>query len=306
MNPKSVAVVILCHDQYSNLCRILRALSSQSRKPFEVTIVDDGSMDPVEALAAAHHCRFVSTGRDAARDQWGSRALARELGAASCRSDLLIHLDGDMIPSPRLVETIMDFSYGFPAESLLKIERRYELDDGRLTRLPAQPRGETCMSFQEFRSDSFAVRRDVSSSIGGWDSNFRGWGEEDIEFAYRFHLGRIPISAVDHPEVYATHIKHQVDYRANFLSLQRNASYFVSKHPEITTMRAHAWRSMGVYLAEYGLWKVLRKWGWRSAGIHSFSGESRNSWPGDRDGVDSPACGNSVNTRIGTWHQGQI
>jgi len=82
-------------------------------------------------------------------------------------------------------------------------------------------------------SNNLSVRRHFVRAARGWDERFVGWGEEDMDFAYRmFLLGLRSMTQVSGP-LFAVHIAHQVDRDANRRSLQDNAQYFVGKFPEV-------------------------------------------------------------------------
>lgn len=86
-------------------------------------------------------------------------------------------------------------------------------------------------------SNNLSVRRTYVEKIGYWDENFVGWGEEDIDFAYRLYImGVLPVVPEDGP-VYAYHLDHEIDSERNHLSLDRNARYFVRKFPDMQLYR---------------------------------------------------------------------
>jgi glycosyltransferase involved in cell wall biosynthesis len=95
-------------------------------------------------------------------------------------------------------------------------------------------------------SNNLSVRRHYVLAAGGWDENFHGWGEEDMEFSYRmFLLGLRPVIQVSGP-IFAVHVEHSVDREANQHSLARNAAYFSRKFPETAAFRMDAYRDYGL------------------------------------------------------------
>jgi glycosyltransferase involved in cell wall biosynthesis len=258
MNPRSsrISVVITCHDQLQSVVLVLESLLSQSRVPDEVVIADDGSMQPVEALARRFGCGFVTTRPHTSNR--GSRSLARQLGLLSTRGRFVIHLDGDIIPSRRALEFAVQFHDSHQTEAVVKVPRRFRIINGRClhnrrcVRIGrTHPTTTSILSFHNFTSDCFSVHRELAREAGGWDPNFVGWGEEDVEFAYRLHLADVRMYAPIHAAFYATHVDHPVDHAANFRTLTDNAKYFAEKHPAILAQRSHLWRDKGLYLASY-------------------------------------------------------
>lgn len=98
-------------------------------------------------------------------------------------------------------------------------------------------------------SNNLSVRRCHVDRAGGWDEGFKGWGEEDLELAYRLvRLGCRPILPREGP-LYAYHLEHETS-EANMDSLRANARHFLTKHPEVADVRAPAYRHFGISIEE--------------------------------------------------------
>ena len=249
-----ISVVILCHNQAVNVSSVLRVLNRQTLKPYEVIIADDNSCEPVEVIAKRFGCKYVRTQKRA--PHVAMRALARQLGTLYSSGDMILYLDGDIIPSRRLLELVASYHENYRNHVVVKVPRKYHITtEGRLVLYRCLsrtvPARRPDISFWECTSDCFSVERDVIMDVGGWDINFTGWGEEDIELAYRFFLAGIQIISPAHPVLYCVHIDHPINHQDNFLSLQRNALYFAEKHSEIGLIRASVWESLNVYSATY-------------------------------------------------------
>jgi glycosyltransferase involved in cell wall biosynthesis len=234
---------------------IVRCLQRQSLKPDEVVIADDNSSQPIEAISRSLDCRYVRV-PGTRSPHIARRSLARHIGTLASNGDIILYLDGDMIPSPNLQEFVWLSHTQRSGEVVIKVPRmfRFSMDRQLVAnmRIPLQREATVHrLSFEDFQSDCFSVAKRSLTEIGGWDTGFLGWGEEDVELAYRFHLAGIPILSVRHPTLYGLHIDHAVDHRANAISLARNAHYFAEKHPEIKASRADFWRSLDSYLLRY-------------------------------------------------------
>lgn len=95
-------------------------------------------------------------------------------------------------------------------------------------------------------SNNLSVRRRHVVAAGGWDERFIGWGEEDIEFAYRlFLLGIEPIVQVNGP-LRALHLNHVVNTDANGYTLKHNGLYFLRKFPEVLAWRRLVYEEHGI------------------------------------------------------------
>jgi GT2 family glycosyltransferase len=203
-------------------------------KPYEVVVADDNSYQPIESISKKHGCKYIKTQGGRKLPHIAMRALARELGTFSTAGDIILYLDGDIIPSPYLVELLSAYHSRFQGHVVVKVPRRYRITTEHM--LIGNPlyslhsTKETCLSFEQFTSDCFSVGKDVITNIGGWDTNFIGWGEEDIELAYRFHLAGIPIILPEHPLFFCTHIDHSVNHQDNYLSLLKHSCKITWNH----------------------------------------------------------------------------
>jgi glycosyltransferase involved in cell wall biosynthesis len=247
-----VSVVILCKNQQLNLVRIVDALAHQTVRPEEVIVVDDRSELDLADFVLKLGCRYASTAPHVRDASTGARALARQVGLDEAQNPVVAYLDGDMIPARRFIESGLA---GLRKAPLVKLWREFRVTTaGRI--LPLHGGGgrharESEIEYSQFTSDFFVVRRDAALAVGGWDENFRGWGEEDVEFAYRFKLAGFRIWAVRSQASFATHIDHPIDPCENFRSLLRNARYFMSKFPQVAHEREPFWRSLKMYESLY-------------------------------------------------------
>ena len=69
----------------------------------------------------------------------------------------------------------------------------------------------------------------VASDRLYFDENFRGWGNDDLEWGYRVCASGIPI--VLRPDVYGLHLPHARNAAANTLTATANADRFLRKWP---------------------------------------------------------------------------
>lgn len=88
------AVIIPHYNDHIRLERCLAALVNQDTADTEVLVVDNGSTEPLDLLAARYPAvRFVTETRKGA-------AHARNRGVRECGADHVIFLDADCIPAP--------------------------------------------------------------------------------------------------------------------------------------------------------------------------------------------------------------
>lgn len=219
-----VSVVVPVYNRRPIVTKTLAGLRHQSypRELFEVIIADDGSHDHPEALidehAGALDIRIVR------QEDLGFRAArVRNLGIAAARGDIVVLLDGDMLPAPELLTEHLRW---FHATSLplVTIGMRKFVDTtgidatdvlrdaDRIRRLPPRPspmairdpddatadwRLRAYDATDELRferrpyrfaaSGNLAMRRADVLAAGLFDEAYERWGGEDEELAYRLY-----------------------------------------------------------------------------------------------------------------------
>jgi predicted glycosyltransferase involved in capsule biosynthesis len=96
-------------------------------------------------------------------------------------------------------------------------------------------------------SNAIGVSHHFVSQVGGWDEGYSGWGEEDMDFAYRLHLAGARFLFPEPRRCYAVHLDHREQPHKR-VTLARNASRFVSKFPEVLPAREPAYAQYGVLI----------------------------------------------------------
>lgn len=99
----TVSVIIPAHNEEREIAGILDSLLAQSAKPFEVIVVNDGSIDDTRKTAEKYRakCKYVKllnypTGHSA--------AFARNRGAEAAHGSVLLFMDADVTAAKNLVE----------------------------------------------------------------------------------------------------------------------------------------------------------------------------------------------------------
>lgn len=265
----SVGTVIPGHNFVRNLEWILEALGPQMRPGDHVVVVDDHSTEPV---------------RDAGRDDRtnieivrltggspGNRSAARNAGWTRCQTDLIVFLDGDMVPGPGFLDRIREL-HAREAGVVAKVERFALSRVGQLagkqrclemiagprrwvrggawqTMVGADSSGwgplERTDKWYYAASNAISVERRAVETIGGWDEGYTGWGEEDMDFAYRLYLMGTTFVFPPAERLYAVHLNHPISPH-NIDTLLCNARRFVAKFPEVYPVRLPAYDACGL------------------------------------------------------------
>jgi glycosyltransferase involved in cell wall biosynthesis len=216
-----ISVIATTHEREDALDAVLRGLSRQSDKGFEVVVADDGSGPATAALIADWTSRLGSPLAHVWQPHQGFRAAEmRNRAIAVSRGSYCVFLDGDCIPRPdfmaahrRLAEPgwfvagnriLMSRAL---TDSILRerlepetwpfaafLRQRWHGGINRLVptlRLPLGPlRKLKARSWHGCRSCNLAVWRADLQRVDGFDASYTGWGKEDSDLVVRLlHAG---------------------------------------------------------------------------------------------------------------------
>ena len=257
-----VSVIVPYHEAPRALALTLAALEVQTwpRELFEVVIVDDGSDPPLKRPATPLP---VTVARQERRGF--ALARARNTGARTAAHDILLFLDGDMLPEAGWIAAHARWHHaaadvltlGFRAYVGMDGVRPETIRDrpGSLQELfagrPADPslaephlartRDLTSKADDLFRvmvGANFGIRRELYEAAGGFDESFTSYGSEDVEFAYRVYTrGAVLIPA---REAFAWHQGRWADDRERkdaLVRLQRAKIAHLVAHHEFRDAR---------------------------------------------------------------------
>jgi glycosyltransferase involved in cell wall biosynthesis len=253
----SLSVVIPCHNNCSTLVWLLRAIRASGIANVEVVCVDDASDEDVAAVAYEHHATYARLPEGAP----GRRSMARNLGHRLATGAITLYLDGDVIPEPRLIPSVLRLHarsprivVKYPVYSIPEKPVSPPLDTlaplilagdhrrlgqyvtkhcGIDTRpLPRRLRDRQTDIWVLCASHCTSVERDEVEKAGGWDEKFLGWGEEDLELAYRLHRAGVTFVYPHRKHGAGYHVDHPSDWNARLAALDRNLRYFRAKFPE--------------------------------------------------------------------------
>lgn len=237
------SVVIPTYNRVSILARCLQALERQTfSNPFEVIVVDDGSVDTTPHLLASWSSRRYTL--RCFRQENKKPAAARNRGIRHVVGERVLFLGDDIIASPQL---LFEHDRAHTAQgggvavlgytvwsSELQVTRfmKYLGEQGwqfgyALIRDPGD------LSFNFFYTSNVSLPVSLLTRVGGFDEFFGAAGWEDTEYGYR--LKRVGGRIVFHPEARAEHL-HFTTFRsfcARQYRVGQFAPYFYEKHPEL-------------------------------------------------------------------------
>lgn len=241
-----IAVITTVRDRIQHLTAMRAGLAAQRLLPrsdaFEHVIVRMGGADPWRNLAADPPVVRVEMdlppGADRARLPL---AAARNAGAAATSADLLVFLDVDCIPCPKLIERYRWFAQqsggllagpiGYLPEAICERTLEYEQLSRWAVPHPARPVPPDGVLVPEARYElfwslSFAITRTDFAALGGFCEEYVGYGGEDTDLAYTARAAGMPFSWVG--GAWAWHQYHPVEDppRSHLADIVRNARVF--------------------------------------------------------------------------------
>ena len=239
------SVIIPSHNRCASLERVLEGLRRQTpgQEDFEVIVVLDGTTDSSQQMLARwrDEKRLLSLAWICQEQQ--GQATARNVGANKAQGEVLVFLDDDVVPSPGLLQAHLRWHQQQDSVAVLgncpvvKTEQStwYDLviwmwwEDMYYAR--SQP-GHIA-SYRDFCAGNISLRREDFRRVGGFDTEFRGYGGEDYDLGYR--LLKQGVRFIVDQDAHAEH-HHRGSARAFLNSMRsegRNDVLLGLKHPEL-------------------------------------------------------------------------
>jgi glycosyltransferase involved in cell wall biosynthesis len=185
----TVSVIIPTYNRREFLRHTLASLAQQewTAAPFEVIVVDDGSTDGTEAVAAE---LFPFPVRYFHQANQGD-AIARNTGAQQSQADVLIFVDDDIVVMPHYVRHLAQAHALASNRIVVGTEQLWLEDSAPPANVSPAPTGEQAatvtMPFPDVCSNNMSLRREAYFAIGMMqDLGFGGssiWC--DVDFTYR-------------------------------------------------------------------------------------------------------------------------
>jgi glycosyltransferase involved in cell wall biosynthesis len=235
------SVLIPTYQRCASVRRLLGALAQQTLpgSSYEVIVAIDGSDDRTAEMVASFAAPY------GLRSFWQpnrGRAAACNLGLRECRGEVVVILDDDMEPVPGFLAAHLERhreseSYGvlgavpIPIEPITPPVVRFVAAkfSTHLNRL-AQP--EKTIGIRDFYSGNFSIRRDMLVKIGGFDEEFRIYGNEDGELAARLQTAGVRLIFSAEAEARQYYEKDFAALARDNLAKGRTAVLCACKHPD--------------------------------------------------------------------------
>ncbi|WBU58518.1 glycosyltransferase family 2 protein [Paracoccus sediminicola] len=255
----TISALTIAAGRADHLANVIRGFQAQATPPDEL-IVAVMQAEPYEHLPETDFpLRQIPID---ATDGALPLSAARNAAARAALGDVLVSVDVDCIPAPRLIA-----DYAAAAQSgrgLLMGEVQYlpdgaeaaGLDFALFDRLgvrhsdrqaPPESGLRECQDYRCFWSLNFAIHRDDWNASGGFDEGYLGYGGEDTDFGRTLAERGIGIWWLKGARVYHQYHPHCMPPIHQIPSVIRNAEYFASKWGHRTMEHwLYAFRLMGL------------------------------------------------------------
>ena len=252
----TISVCTLAHGREAHLANLVKGLSHSSRPPGELVIAVMQETR-YELPATSFPVRQIILGKSGI-----CLAEGRNTAAAEARGDLLVFLDVDCIPAPRLIEDycvasafnggVMMGEVGYlPTGATHQgIDfQRFENLAVKHSERAGPPRGIVgrCGDYRCFWSLNFALSAATFHAIGGFDPRYVGYGGEDTDFGRTLVSKDVPLWWARGAKAYHQYHKHHMPPVHHLDSVVQNAQIFAEKWGEPTMQHwLRAFRLMGL------------------------------------------------------------
>ena len=179
MTSRTVSIVVPCYNYGKYLAECLRSIHAQTFKDYEIIIVDDGSTDDSEQVAAAHKSLF---GKDRFRYIYQDNAgvsAARNAGIQAAQSEFITFIDADDVWLPTYLEKQVEIIKSSTRISLCYTWRALydnkSRDRSGKSNEPKNPVGQslTALLLENPCSASGVITKiDLIRKLGGFDRRF--------------------------------------------------------------------------------------------------------------------------------------
>ena len=253
--PALISIIIPTWNRLERLGALLHSLTSGDLSHLhEVLICDDGSTDDLSSLITEYAPKLPI--HSLAQEHNGFRAAAaRNMGIRKATGEILLFLDDDLIlprhflnahatshKSPRTGELVIGLRHRLPPTSpnITLPHRPTIINDHRASMILSGAESNTA-----WETHPWYFAYTCNLSVGGhirellFDERFVGWGNEDLEYAYRAWTQGARISC--NRDAWVVHVDERGPCRdpfrafdlgqpADFTPFLRNCDHFSAKH----------------------------------------------------------------------------
>ena len=168
---KNISVVIPVKNSESTIGECIEALNRSNYNNFEIVVVDDNSSDNSIDIARSHGCKIVKSKGD------GGVSAARNSGAESAESDIILFIDADITLSGNSLKIIEDGFLKRDTDAIVGVQSRnlrfkdFYSQFKNLWMIYTYTRFPSYVSL--FYTSIASIKKDVFFKAGGFDINYK-------------------------------------------------------------------------------------------------------------------------------------
>lgn len=182
----NISVIIPSYNAEKTVIQALKGLENETRKDFEVVVVDDGSTDSSFELVKSYKNKSELSIR-LIKQQNAGPAKARNIGVEHSEGDIIIFLDSDCVPPDNWVEemvrpldnNIAGCNCGYKVKNKESLIARYI--DYEIAKRHEKLIGK---SIDTIGTYSASFIKSVFNEAGGFDTKYKAASGEDFDFAF--------------------------------------------------------------------------------------------------------------------------
>ena len=258
-----ISVIITTYNRGEVLRRVFKGWLKQTLRNFEMVIVDDGSTDDTYMILEEAKRDFEERRPDVTfkiyRQENRGPAGGRNFAVTKASGDILVFVDDDAYPVKDFLKAHLLWHDRYPNAvvrgPVINVSSWERVSDkppkGILSRIKHYSRNYFCTA-------NASVRKELFTSIGGFDESFKRWS--DTEFAYRLR-GRYKLKWIFDFNATVYHYKPEDLFRTEE-ELRRHyyregvyAAKLFLRYPDNIWVKLRT----GYFFPNIILWNLLRK-----------------------------------------------
>jgi len=188
--PATVSIIIPARNEAHNLPKLLGSIASQSAKPIEILVVDDGSSDDTADIARQFGAKVITP--PPLPDGWRGKTWACHQGARAARGEHLLFMDADTWFEPCGLERVLSIHHGgalaiAPYHAVRKIYEDLSLFFNICMTIGTIPNGLV---------GQFLLVNHNSYNLAGGHESVRGHILENFRLAEKFCAAGVPLRSI--------------------------------------------------------------------------------------------------------------
>lgn len=245
MKTPSLTVIIPTYNRSSILDECLSRLYRQSlsKDDYEVIVVNDGSSDKTKDILNSWEKKWSSL--SAIHQKNAGQGSARNRGIKQAKGNIVLFIGDDIYADEKFLETHLNFHKSHSEVNMaclglsvwdpskpINAYMKWLVHGGPQFSYHKLKSGNEA-SFWYFYTSNISLKKSLLDQ-GTFSSEYKGYGWEDIELAYRlFKSAKLKIIFIPEALAYHDHLMKERDLKKRMISIGKNSYIFQKQHPEL-------------------------------------------------------------------------